>query len=211
MALSEEDQKKVQELIEAALTGEGFAKSIASAVDTTVGKALKGLKIDEKISAAVEAAKPAQPEGGGAEEPPQITKLQNQLKAMADKQAETERRAQELEEARKTEALRTAVRDALGGAGADPKRVAIALSHLQASDLIKTDDQGRPAFAFRRDWGEELLPVEKGAAEWLQTEEGKFFLPATGRSGTGDDAGQPGGGGSTTSIEAILGNALFGR
>ena len=127
---------------------------------------------------------------------PEFKRLQAQL-ADVQKTAQAQaKRAEDAENARKSEALANGVRDALSSSGADAKRLGIALSHLKDRGLIRLTDKGEPAFVFTRDWGEDLVPAAKGAAEWLATEKGKFFVPPSGAQGTGDGVGKKTGDGS---------------
>lgn len=205
MALDDNDKKAIGELIAAALKANNDEQ--AKAVDATVGKAVKALDLDGKLKALdidgkLEAVKtelkvepPADPpkggKGGSVTDDPEFKKLQAELAKVQKTAEEQAKRAKDAEAAQKAEALANGVRDALVAGGADPKRVQIALSHLTATGRIKLDDKGQPAFAFTRDWGEELAPAAKGATEWLGTDEGKLFVPPVGSQGSGDGV-QPG-------------------
>lgn len=213
MPLSEEDKAEVAKLISAAFAGDEFVKGLNKSVELVVGKAIKGLKLEETVQAVVEKLKPADDDKKGDDKKgdtgdvtqhPEFRKLQAKMQ-------EQEQRAQRAEADRQAALLANGVRDALAAHGADAKRVPIALSHLREKGVVVLSDKGEPCFKFQRDWGEELVPVTTGAKEWLGTEEGKFFLPPTGAQGTGDGAGKGStkGGSSTTSAESIALDALM--
>lgn len=198
MPLDEDDKKVVQDLIKAAFTGEDFTKAVSGTVEATVGKAIKGLKLDEQIGAALtkalEAHKPKEqepesPKEGGAGKPdPAALRLQSELEQVK-KQLKDEADARKAaEEARKTERLHTAVRDALAKAGVPADRMKHALALLQAEGRLAYGEGDVPGLKFVRPWGEEILPAEKAAAEWVQSDDGKVYLPAKGTQGTGEGA-----------------------
>lgn len=207
MALDEQDKKDIAAMIAAAFTGEDFKKGLGKAIEGEVGKAVKAIDLtkglDEKLEAKLEGLKaelkpkdppddkkPDDKKAGAASasvtDDPEFKKLQSKLAEMEASTKASAKRAEDAEAARKSELLATAVRDALAAGGADPKRLAIALSHLQAKGVVKLDDKGAPGFTFKREWGDEFVAAEAGAKEWLATEEGKFFVPATNKQGTGD-------------------------
>lgn len=209
MPLDEKDKAAIAEMIAASL--KSASEEQAKALDATVAKALKGLDIDGKLDALKGELGNPDPDEKGGKTPPnsELAKLQAELEKMKRSAEVQAKRAEEAEQARRAEVLATGVREALTQAGADPKRVAIALSHLKAQGRVKLDKDGRPSFAFTRDWGEDLVDATKGASEWLSTEEGKFFVPPSGAQGTGDGAGKPGGDGSKPAdAHALVSQAL---
>lgn len=201
MALDDADMAKITEHFAALLKKHG--EDAAKTFDAQIAKAVKGVDVDKKMEAKLEALKaelaaakadaeeekPAAKQEAG--ESPELKRLRAEMADLARKAEAQARRAEELEASRKSEALTNGVRDALLASGADPKRVSVALSHLRATQAVKLDEKGNPVFVVTREWGEDPMPAAKGAAEWLQTEEGKFFLPPTGAQGTGDRAGSP--------------------
>lgn len=219
MPLDEDDKKVVQDLIKAAFTGEDFTKAVSGTVETTVGKAIKGLKLDEQIGTALtkalEARKPKEqepepPKEGGKVDPATL-KLQSELeKVQKQLQQEAEAR-QAAEEARKTERLHTAVRDALAKAGVPADRMKHALALLQAEGRLAYGEGDVPGLKFVRPWGEEILPAEKAAAEWVQSDDGKVYLPAKGTQGTGEGAHERPTAAPRTKDGATDWNALKGR
>lgn len=201
MALDEADMVKLTEHFAAML--KKHSEDTSKALDGQIAKAVKGVDVDKKMEAKLEALKaelatakanaedekpPAKQEAG---ESPEIKRMRAEMAELKRQSEAQMRRAEEAEAARRSEALTSGVRDALLASGADAKRVSVALSHLRATQAVKLDEKGNPVFVATREWGEDLVPVSKGAAEWLQTEEGKFFLPPSGAQGTGDRAGSP--------------------
>lgn len=101
------------------------------------------------------------------------------------KQLDAEKAAREKAEGdRKAEQLRSAAGAALASAGVERTSHALALLDASEGRLAFTDD-GRPGLKFRRNGYEEVVPLDKGVSEWLRTDDGKAFLPASGAQGTG--------------------------
>ncbi|MEQ1494483.1 MAG: hypothetical protein ABL912_01810 [Novosphingobium sp.] len=227
MALDENDLKQIQAMLATALGGEEMAKSVGRVVTTQIGSALKTLDIDKKIAEGIKSAVPEKPAtdhgadadaAGAKDKAPdardiEVKKLETKYSEILARAEREAKRAEEAERARKEAADLAALRDALTAGGADPKRVQIAISHIIATKQLKTNSDGAPGFEVPTAWGTpEFVPVEAGAATWLKTDEGKFFLPPQGGGGTGDKTGAPAknAAGTTTSAMSILGPALAG-
>lgn len=216
MALSEEDKKEIATLIAAQMVES--MKATENKTTEIVKTALAGLKIDEKIEAvkAAQQQKPVettqQPDPSGKAADPEIAKLKAQLDDLNRKAAESSRRAEESEAARRNEALVNAVRDALASAGADSKRLGVAINHLRATGLVALNDKGEPCFKEKKSWGDEMVSVSDGAKNWLNTEEGKIFVPPVNTQGTGPSSGTKaqggGGGGAPADPNEILQQSL---
>lgn len=218
MPLDDDDKKAIEEMIGAAFTGESFTKSIGKVIEAQVGKAIKAIDvsktigetvpklIDEKLEALKTELKPKEPDppaggaggagnGGAGTKPvtddPEFKKLQVKLAEMEAANKAAAKRAEEAEERRKAELLNNSIRDALIAGGADPKRVPLALPSLKERGIVKLNDEGKPVFLLKREWGDELVAAEDGAKEWLGTEEGKFFVPPKNTQGTGDRIEKP--------------------
>ena len=43
---------------------------------------------------------------------------------------------------------------------------------------------------FQREWGEELVPIDKGVAEYLKTDAGKVYVPPVDAGGSGNQGGR---------------------
>ena len=98
----------------------------------------------------------------------------------------------------------------LTAAGVSADRLAGAAAFLfHDRDVIKRNEQGEVCMEFRRDWGKELVPIEKGVEEWAATAEGKAYLPPAGGGGSGNTGGRPPGsgpkltGGKQAAAEAV--------
>lgn len=232
MPLDEADIKKITELTTGIVTEalKANGAETAKVIDASIGKAIKGLEIDKKLEGLktetdkkLEGIKPADPpkdppkdSPGDIENSPALKKLQaEQEKLLKQLEAQT-KRAEEAETKRRQDLLQSTVRDALIAQGADPKRVAIAMSHLSSSGAIKLNDKGEPVFTFAEKWGPEDVAAVDGAKKWLATDEGKFFLPPSGKQGTGDGvhregSRQQGGSAPRTKDGALDWGQLAGR
>lgn len=207
MPLDDADIEKISGLIGAALKthGEEQGKATTALVTKATKAAIDGLKLDDRFKAYDEklAAVPKPPEGGAGDgagkgtggEPGKgdsetaiaLRKLQAELDNERKAREAQTRKAAEAEAARQQELLQNKVRDALVANGANPKLVSVALNDLLARKMVRLNDKGEPVFTFRRSYGaDEDVAVGDGAKEWLGTDEGKFFVPATEKKGTGD-------------------------
>lgn len=201
MPLDDKDLEQIAKLIAAAQTK--AAEEADKRLEATIGKAIKAAGVEttkqlEALKAETEKRfgeipKPADPpdpkagdKPGDIENSPAFKKLQAEVEASKKQAAEQAKRAEQAEAKRSAELLTNATRDALIASGADPKRVHLALPVLQASGRIKLDDKGAPVMVFQRNGYEEALPVGDGAKEWLGTDDGKVFVPPSGKQGTGD-------------------------
>lgn len=216
MALDDEDKKAIATMIAEQL------KASAKATEQTIAKALAGLDLDKRIETLKTELAPKEPEpkdeppkdGKTLADDPEFKRLKAELETQRKATEAQARRAEEEAKARQAEALQNGVSQALTAAGADPKRVGMALAWLKERGAVKLDERGVPVFTFKRDWGEEAkAAADGGAAEWLGTDDGKFFVPPSQVQGSGDGAGRPGGGGSsgaTADPMDILNRALGG-
>lgn len=225
MALTDEDKAEIAKMIGTSLTGEEAAKAIGKQLEGHLPRALEGLKLDAKIAEAVKAAIPEpkpepDPKPGDTPKPgdnaPSFaeTPEYKRMKAEMDEYRKQMERAradvEKAEAARKATALQSGVRDALLTAGADAKRIPVAMNHLAASGAIKLDDKGAPCFVVRDTYGEQLVPAGDHAAKWLGTDEGKMFVAPSPANGTGDKTGGSGGSGGNGAVtaESVIENAL---
>lgn len=118
----------------------------------------------------------------------QNEQLQKQLRQQQDAVTSERTKAQQQEE-------RAALTETLRAAGVPDNRIrgAIAELYLDQKRVVR-DDKGGIAFTMERDWGTENVPLAKGVAEWLATDEGKAYLPpvdARGSGGTGGGRPRP--------------------
>jgi hypothetical protein len=98
----------------------------------------------------------------------QIEELQRQLAAM-----ETSRRESEAKQAK--QARTTAVEAALMAASVPGRRVKHAIAFLRQEGLLGSDGDGRPTMKIDRAGYQIDVPVREGVAEWLKTDDGKFY------------------------------------
>lgn len=212
MALDDADKKFIGELLANALKGEDLGALIGGAVKREIA----GLKldekfkaVDEKVTAAAKAKEEEPPAGGkggkgddkagkGDTDPriaAQIAKLEKDL----EEQKSARLRAEEKEKSAKLEG---SARDALIKAGVPAERVGHAMAFIHnAQNRVRFDDKGAVGLHFQREGYEEIVPIEKGVAEWLKTTDGKAFLPPSGAQGTGTGAGARSGGPSSGSVK----------
>lgn len=220
MPLDAADLEAIGALI--AKNNEKIAADTVKVVDGKLTAFGKSIDVDGKLKAVEEkiaAAKPKEPEEGTEgtptkgkadtkiEETPAFQKLKAEVAASNKLAEDNRRKAEESEAKRVAEAADAATKSALLAAGADPKRVHIAMSHIKTSGATRLVD-GAPNFVTKSQWGEELAPVADGARAYLDSDDGKMFLPPTGSSGTGDKAGSANKAGSPVRAESILGSAL---
>ena len=87
---------------------------------------------------------------------------------------------------------RTKLTDALRKGGVDDSRIGGAVAELYLDKkLIKRDEKDAVCIEFTREWGDELVPVEKGIEEFLKSDEGKVYLPPVDAGGSGNKGGRP--------------------
>ena len=227
MPLDEQDITKINELISAAWSSEAFTK----AVGTAAGKAVEGLKLEELIAAKVtegtkdlvdkiKALDEAGGEGGGkggsdAEaESEAIRKLKQRLDEQEQRARAAEQARAEAERKARTDRLYGAARDALTAAGVSrPDHALAVLKDRGLLTYTSEEADGTPGFKGENEYGQEaVLPMDKGLAAWLKTDDGKAFMPASDRRGNGDRGGRrpETGTGTPQSAEAIVNNALGG-
>lgn len=220
LPLDAEDLAKIAEMLKAERAE--TEKLIGTAVTVKLTEFGKTLDVEGKIKA-VEAKIPAAPtvtdppadpgkgktkaEGDDLENSPAFKRLKAEMQEERKKAEEARKAAEDAEKARQEAERDAQVKDALTAAGADSKRLHIAMSFIKANSLVEVDDRGRPCFALNGKFGKELRPIaDGGAKDFLLTEDGKTFVPATGNSGTGGKAGNAGtkNAGSEMSADSVL-------
>lgn len=215
MPLDAEDEKKVGEIFLKIMGSDEYTKSFAKTIESVVGRAVKGAvaETDKRLEAlksetdkkleGLKSPEPLEKKPGGDNDPkiedaPAFKRVQAEFEEMKKKAKVQEERAEAAEAKRKQDLLANNARDALIANGADPARVAIAMSHLKATGRVALSDKDEPIFMFEEKWGPENVPVAEGAKRWLASEEGKFFLPPSNRQGTGDNVQRGNGAPPTT-------------
>lgn len=225
MPLDDADLAKIAEMLKAERAE--TEKLIGTAVTVKLGEFGKTLDIDNKIKA-VEAkippkvepvADPDPDKGKGKakeddiENSPAFKRLKAEIEGERKKAEEARKAAEDAEKARAEQALNTQIREALTAAGADAKRLHIAEAFIRTNGLVEVDDKGRPCFKLNGKFGPELRPISDGGAkDFLLTEDGKTFVPATGNSGTGTKTGNAGNkAGSEVDADSILSSFWGGK
>lgn len=194
MALDADDIKKVGEIVAEALKTSGDES--AKARKAEFAKVMKD--IDAKIAKAKPAEEvedePEEVEDETAEKPGKKTppvresaadkKMASEM-AKLRKQFDDEKEARtKAEEANRTARLLAAAKDALTAGGVAKTKAALAILHDSEKRLRMTED-GLPGVYFKRDGYEEVVPMEEGISEWLESDDGLGVLPPKGTQGTG--------------------------
>lgn len=225
MALDDADKKAIAEMIAGGLKDFGgeFDKRFLTVDGATkvFKQGLQDLDLDGKIKAAVgEMAEDDDDDDDGAETAA-VKKLQRQLEE-TNRKVEEERQARQAAEAQsRRQAMEAAVTDSLGRAGVPSARHRQALAYLQT---LKTDqgepvldvtDGGQVVWRAQKNGYVDEIAVKEGIEAWVGTDDGKHYLPPRGSNGTGDGAGNPGGGRDASVPRDADGNidwgALTGR
>lgn len=170
---------------------DSFKSAIAETVNATVGDAVKSALAD---------ALP-KPGGSGGDDDKsgkldprdaEIKKLQSEQEKMRKKMEESAAAAEAEKNKSRTQEERSQLMTALRKSGVDDARIAAAVAFIYLDQkLVRRDENDKVCMVFERDWGEELVPVEKGAAEYLKTDSGKVFLPPIEAGGSGNKGGRP--------------------
>jgi len=199
MALDEADLDQISGLIKTALTGDEFTKGIGTAVTSVV----QGLKLEDKITAAVtEAAKGLTPvaddkdkdKGGKDKDDKRVAALEAKLEAQ-------QQELRDSKQAERTSRLHSETRAALVKAGIPEARVHLAMPAVVQSGALVMNDDGTMGWKGKDKYGvDSTLSLEAGATAWASTDDGKAFVPPVGSNGTGDGAGGTGGRGGPISV-----------
>ncbi|HYD02638.1 MAG TPA: hypothetical protein VEB22_15530 [Phycisphaerales bacterium] len=236
MPLDDADKKYISDAFKTLLADKATTEILATALKPVLETTVQGItaSVDKKLSdaeakAKAELEKVAKERGntdghdkgdkgkGNADgkPDPEVARLKAQQEELARKLEESERARKE-EAAKAAKAKRDAdVKEALRAAGVAADRIELAMPVLEQKGLLGEDKDGNAGFRFKRSWGEEIVAGKLGAEEWVKTAEGKFYLPPTGNSGTGEGAGgkrPPNGGASGQPIDAsTLGRNIWNK
>lgn len=216
MPLDDADKKVIADLIAAAMAPEKIAPIVKAHVDAGLKDSPKGddLKklVSESVGEALKAAKPADDKGkddkgkSGDAGNPEVAQLKAQF--------EQERTARLAAEAKaKTDALHSAARAALAKAGVPGDRIEHAMAYLKDKGLLDYASTGSPGWKGKDQYNvDAVLDMEAGAKAWLQTTDGKHYLPPEDVRGTGDGAGGRGGrsGSGPLNLTDLRGNQALG-
>jgi hypothetical protein len=117
------------------------------------------------------------------------------LRAQLDSE-KTEREKERM--ARMQQEERTALSQALTSRGVTGPHLKGAMALLyDAEKRIVRDDAGLVSFRIQRNGFEEVSPLERALDEWLNTDDGKTYMPPRQAQGSGTQPGQPSRSGST--------------
>jgi hypothetical protein len=157
-------------------------------LDTKIDKKLGAMK--EEILAALAERTPAPTEGEDGDENIETKKLQSQLReATAKLEAEHTARKREREAALKKEE-ETELREALRTSGVSETYLEGAMALLYHSQKrITRDDEGAILFRTNQEWGPEDKPLREAVQEWVNSDEGKHYLPPRPAAGSGNTGG----------------------
>lgn len=230
MALDDADKKTIAELIAAGLktydeeAGKKYVTADAAGkmVEQGVKAGIEGLKLPELIGEAVKKAAPAGGADKGADKgagaggadkganggaaDPVVAKLQEQLEELQNKNREADQRAKAAEEASRRQKLEGELRGALTAAGVAPGLMDASMALLPSRKLsdgkpiLVHEADGTIKMRVQRKGYVDTVPVVDGVKDWLATDEGKNYLPATGKQGDGAGAGNPNRSQSNTTI-----------
>lgn len=154
--------------------------------------------IEERLAALAHGGKSDDKGGKGAKKEDGGSDVEARITAAIEaERAETRKRLQLIEDERAAEkrhaaleAERSALTEKLVALGvpADRVRAAVALLHTEEK-RIGRDGDGRMIFKLRKGSGaaayDDEVSIEDGIKQWLDTSDGKIFLPAKGTRGTG--------------------------
>ncbi len=183
--LSADDKKEISAMIGGAFKALVSRGSMADAIKSQIEAA--NAPILEKLNAIGQEPPPKVKEG---DDDPKVKKLESEMSTLKAqlkaKDVETAAAADKLLRDGEQSALEKALRDN----GVDEARLSGAAALLIHGDKrIKRDENGNVAMTFQRDGYVDLEPVGKGVIEWLDTDTGKAYLPATGAGGSGNLGG----------------------
>jgi hypothetical protein len=213
----EQDDERLNRIISRQVNGAmsqfkrvGMKEYILDAVKTSVAEALQGFKAPE-----VKETTTKQPDG---DESPMVKQLRAETQALAAKLKAQEDAAREDKTKAQRAEERGSLAEALRSAGVPDNRLRGAVAELYLDQQrIKRDAEGRIVFTMQRDWGVEELPVEKGIAEWVKSDEGKIYMPPVSANGSGNQGGKPGKpakpGDKVSRTQALMdiGNMMLGK
>lgn len=182
------DEKKLANIVNSVVTSH-LKRNLGSTVADAVKAAF------DAQSAATPAAPAAPPAGGDAADDPkeqELAKMRSDVANMRKEMEATKATAKAEQDKAIVAAERSALSDALRKGGVDDTRLGAAGALLYLDQkLVKRNDEDQICMEFQREWGPELVPIEKGVTEYLTTDAGKIFLPPVDASGSGNTGGRP--------------------
>ena len=224
--------------------GEDAKKYIGSAINAALTSRLKrgvikdelGGMVTEAVTNAVTAALAANTgagegeggkgdkgggQGGDIHQHPDFQAMQARQKELESKLADQERARQDEITQRHRSEERSALEGSLRTAGVTAELVPAATALLfESRGVLGRNDQGTIVYKAQRDGYVDELKIEDGVREFLETAEGKSFMPAAGAGGSGARPGAGAGGGpprtkdgdamDVKEAESVLASALLG-
>jgi hypothetical protein len=183
----DDDSKK---FINQAITNQfrrGFVKEmITQTVSESVGSAVKDALKDFTPPA------PPPATGDGGNESDEVKALQARLKEQETKFEDMQRKTKEKEDAAARQEERGILESQLRKQGVPDARLRAAVSLISHElGTVQRDDTNNIIWNAQRDGYSERLSVDDGVKEFLNTDEGKTFLPPTNAGGSGDHGGAP--------------------
>lgn len=168
------------------------ATRMMKAFDQKLSKVVS--ELSDQFASRLEELREARTQGAEVE-PDQLLSIKKQYEARigeiekkfaakeAEVAAERQRAARNEERTRLGDALR------LAGIGEDRIRGAVALLYTEDQRVGRNED-GEIVFKNRKDGYEEELPLNEGIAQWVNSDEGKYYLPPRAVGGSGNVGGR---------------------
>jgi len=199
------DEEAIKKLVTESVTA-AIGPAVAGAVSNHFKRGAVKELIDNAVKTGIEALKPAggddDDDGGDDKDKgktkgkpdPETAKALKALQAQnatLQKQVEAEKAEREAAKAASARGEeRGALEKALRAAGVGDSHVPAAAALLiHDQKRVKRNDDGAICFEMTRDWGAELVPIEKGVTEWAATDAGKVYLPPSDAGGSGNRGG----------------------
>ena len=208
--LTENQLKQVSNVVNQALSKRMGSQSFKDSIGTAAGEAAASAITNAMpgILEEIGKVKPKSSEGdkgggdGGWKDSEEYKQSMKREEARDAKIAniEAERKTEIEEKNRRQE--RDVLSIALKKHGVPDTRLRGAMSMLYSDDkVIRRDDDGNIRYVKQEEWGEELVDVDKGVADFLKTDEGLSYLPPTGARGTGNRGGKAKGAHATNATQ----------
>ena len=122
-------------------------------------------------------------------------KREDRIKGLEARLADAEAKREEEAKARSVQEERQAAADALAAGGVDVPRLKGALALLREDGRIVRNEQGQVCLKLEGKYGPETPLIADGIKAWLETPEGKAYLPPRSAAGSGASA-RPGASGA---------------
>jgi hypothetical protein len=208
-----EEEREAEEEARQAAEQEANEK-LNAAISAHLKRAMKGLSpeaisklVGEQVAKALEGFKPpASEEPKKGEEKnkadPQVLALQEDLEKVKRALQESDAKAKAAEDRERKNGARDQLKTALDAKGIKGARAAALISHMEATEALRFDEDGKPILVVSRSRTKgspaEALEFEVGPGidDWAKTTEAAEFLPpptanGSGRNGAGARGAQP--------------------